>query len=74
MSKNDTTMRPKGMWCPVFFHDGNVRCDMCPFLETYARKQCRRTGEYIADTRGTGYECPLMELTEEGYEQWVSRF
>lgn len=35
-------------------------CDLCPCMETYARKQCRLTGEYLLDTRATvGYECPL---------------
>lgn len=44
----------------VYFPEGHVCCDMCPLLETYARKQCRRTGEYLMDTRATvGYECPL---------------
>lgn len=44
----------------IFFPEGHVCCDLCPLLETYARKQCRRTGEYLLDTRNTvGYECPL---------------
>lgn len=34
-------------------------CDLCPLLETYARKQCRMTGEYLSDTRCCGYLCPL---------------
>jgi hypothetical protein len=44
----------------INFPDGHVCCDLCPLLETYARKQCRRTGEYLLDTRGIGYECPLQ--------------
>ena len=40
-------------------------CDLCPLLETYARRQCRRTGEYILDTRGVGYECPLRIEEED---------
>jgi hypothetical protein len=45
----------------IHFPDGHVCCDLCPLLETYARKQCRRTGEYLLDTRATvGYECPLV--------------
>lgn len=45
----------------IFFPEGHVCCDLCPLLETYARKQCRRTGEYLLDTRVTvGYECPLI--------------
>lgn len=50
----------------ISFPDGNICCDFCPLLETYARKQCRRTGEYIADTRMVGYYCPLR--VEEGGE------
>lgn len=48
---------------------GNVDCDHCPLLETYARKQCRRTGEYIYDSRGRGLWCPLI-LEEKGEEKW----
>lgn len=44
----------------IHFPEGHVCCDLCPLLETYARKQCRRTGEYLLDTRVTvGWECPL---------------
>lgn len=43
----------------IFFPEGHVCCDLCPLLETYARKQCRRTGEYIFDSRTTGLSCPL---------------
>jgi hypothetical protein len=51
----------------IFFSEGHVCCDLCPLMETYARKQCRRTGEYLLDTRVTvGYECPLkFEHKEE---------
>ena len=51
----------------IFFPDCKVACQYCPLLETYARNQCRRTGEYIADTRGRGIWCPL-EIVEEGDE------
>lgn len=45
----------------IYFPEGHVCCDLCPLMETYARKQCRRTGEYLLDTRATvGYECPLI--------------
>lgn len=45
----------------ISFPTDHVCCDLCPLLETYARKQCRRTGEYLLDTRATvGYECPLV--------------
>lgn len=44
----------------IFFEPGHVACAYCPLLETYARAQCRRTGEYIIDTRYTvGRFCPL---------------
>lgn len=43
----------------IHFPEDKVCCDFCPLMETYARKQCRRTGEYLADTRAIGYYCPL---------------
>ena len=43
----------------IGFPESRVCCAYCPLLETYARKQCRRTGEYIADDRYIGYMCPL---------------
>lgn len=46
----------------IFFEKDHVACQFCPLLETYARNQCRRTGEYILDTRfTTGYYCPLKK-------------
>ena len=45
----------------IFFEPDHVACAYCPLLETYARAQCRRTGEYIIDTRYTvGRFCPLQ--------------
>ena len=49
----------------VFFPENRIACAYCPMLETYARNQCRRTGEYLVDTRTIGYECPLKFETEE---------
>ena len=51
------------LYCP----EDHVCCDLCPLMETYARKQCRRTGEYLLDTRYRGLWCPLKieEKTEE---------
>lgn len=44
----------------IYFEPGHVACQYCPLLETYSRNQCRRTGEYIIDTRfTTGRYCPL---------------
>ena len=48
----------------IFFPEGRVCCDFCPLMETYSRKQCRRTGEYLADTRYVGYECPIQFVKE----------
>ena len=44
----------------IFFEQDHIACAYCPLLETYSRSQCRRTGEYIIDTRYTvGRYCPL---------------
>ena len=43
----------------VHFPEGNVRCTLCPLLETYSRKQCRLTGEYLAEGYLIGGMCPL---------------
>ena len=44
----------------LFFEPGHIACQYCTLLETYSREQCRRTGEYIIDTRfTTGRYCPL---------------
>ena len=40
--------------------DEGARCSLCPCLETYARKQCRLTGEYLADGYLRGGMCPLI--------------
>lgn len=57
----------------LFFPDDRVCCEFCPLLETYARKQCRRTAEYIVDTRYKGYWCPLHieDNTEEDKHETV---
>lgn len=47
------------------FWDGSIRCEVCPCMETYARKQCRLTGEYLVDTRAKGFMCPLIEVEPE---------
>ena len=48
----------------IYFEKSHVDCAHCPLLETYSRNQCRRTGEYVIDTRTRGYWCPL-EMEEE---------
>lgn len=45
----------------IAFTGETVCCARCPILETYARKQCRKTGEYILDDRTVGGWCPLID-------------
>ncbi len=52
----------------VHFPEDRVCCELCPLLETYSRKQCRATGEYLADTRTIGFICPL-EFEEENKKE-----
>lgn len=42
-----------------FPYTEGIQCKLCPCLETYARKQCRLTGEYLADGYLVGGLCPL---------------
>lgn len=50
----------------INFPEDRVCCAYCPLFETYSRKQCRRTGEYIVDDRTFGLYCPLeIEEKEE---------
>lgn len=50
----------------IFFEKNHVACKYCPILETYARNQCRRTGEYILDIQNNvGWYCPLKKKGEE---------
>ena len=52
----------------IYFPEGKVCCDLCPLMETYSRKQCRKTGEYLADTRTIGYMCPLKIIENKQEE------
>lgn len=45
----------------LYFPGDTICCARCPLEETYSRKQCRRTGEYIADDRTFGVWCPLVD-------------
>lgn len=54
----------------INFPEGHVSCSVCPLLETYSRLQCRRTGEYLLDSKGTGFYCPL-ELEDEDGESGI---
>lgn len=49
----------------IYFPEAKVCCALCPMLETYSRNQCRRTGEYLPDTKGTGMYCPLIIEEED---------
>lgn len=48
-------------WVKISFTGDTVRCDQCPLLETYSRRQCRLTAEYLANGYLTGRLCPLVE-------------
>lgn len=53
----------------IYFEPNHVACQYCPLLETYARNQCRRTGEYLVDTKvTTGAWCPLTFNEKENNE------
>ncbi len=49
----------------AFPEDEGIQCNLCPCLETYARKQCRLTGEYLADGYLIGGLCPLNYENKE---------
>lgn len=49
----------------IYFPEGHMACNLFPLLETYSRNQCRRTGEYLMDTRIIGAHCPLEIIDEE---------
>lgn len=52
----------------IYFEKDHIACQYCPLLETYSRSMCRKTGEYIIDTRVTGKWCPLeMEENNEPF-------
>lgn len=53
----------------IGFPEDKVCCALCPLLETHTRKQCRRTGEYIADDRYIGFYCPLIFEESESEEK-----
>lgn len=49
----------------IYFEENHVACQYCPLLETYSRDMCRRTGEYLINTRTIGYDCPLRFEVKE---------
>lgn len=52
----------------IIFPKDQICCDFCPLMETYARKQCRRTGEYLVTPGKNEYTigmfCPLQEVQD----------
>ena len=67
MGKNARVVPPKYLIeikVTLRFDPRAVDCLHCPLLETYARKQCRYTGEYIVVEKATGVFCPF-KLTNE---------
>ena len=48
-SKNKCTKYVSASLVVHFPEEEGIQCKLCPCLETYARKQCRLTGEYLAD-------------------------
>lgn len=64
---------PKYTLVYIGFPDGEVKCAHCPLLETYSRNLCRRTGEYITDTRFPGYNCPLVEIGEDELKEHIAK-
>ena len=63
-TKNESLSYVK-RYAVISFTGDDACCARCPLEETYSRKQCRLTGEYIADDRGTGYWCPLNDSPSE---------
>ena len=54
----------------IYFPDNDICCRLCPLLETYARKQCRRTGEYINEDKVQGIWCPLKILEVDEHDDF----
>lgn len=64
-TKNSCTQYIKATAEIYFPETEGVQCKLCPFLETYARKQCRMTAEYLADGYLIGGMCPLIIKNKE---------
>lgn len=60
MAMKSSVTRYITVLAPIHFpEEEGIQCKLCPFLETYSRKQCRLTGEYLADGYLRGGLCPL---------------
>jgi hypothetical protein len=66
-TKNNCTRYITAMAAIHFPESEGVQCKLCPCQETYARKQCRLTGEYLADGYLVGGMCPLNLINKEDY-------
>jgi hypothetical protein len=64
-TKNSVTKYVSATAVIYFPEEEGVQCKLCPCLETYARKQCRMTGEYLADGYLVGGLCPLNVLNNK---------
>lgn len=55
-------------YLPVYFPKGMVCCDLCLALETYARRQCRSSAEYLVQPgkheATFGGRCNLLTVEE----------
>ena len=56
---NEYVYTPVEVRCSIYFEKDHICCAYCPAYETYSRKQCRLTGEYILNEFGRGYYCRL---------------
>lgn len=64
MSTKNSCLEYEKATATWFFPKGEVCCDLCPVLETYSRRQCRLTGEYLAKGYLRGWKCPLIIESE----------
>lgn len=48
-------------WVEIDFSGDTFCCDLCPLLETYSRRECRRTGELLPKGWLVGRLCPLVD-------------
>lgn len=66
MATKDSCIRYLSATAVIHFPESEgIQCRLCPCLETYARKQCRLTGEYLADGYLVGGLCPLNLINKE---------
>lgn len=71
MTKNSCIKYTQAVAVLHFPESEGVQCKLCPCLETYARKQCRLTGEYLADGYLIGGMCPLIIKEEDNGPEYA---